>query len=656
MKNLLPIFLQKLNFQILAPIVILFCVVASSSIFIIIELQERLDDIENQSLTNNKINQAIFEFDQIRSSIKSELLAYLLTSDRALRGTLERLEERRKKIQPQFFEALKVRPDFQDDFRKLELTYEKTLNLRRRILAAVESKDIKKAIGYFNSYSVINEINSARMADLRTRLETEAAINREETEEFYNWLRIFMVIIILFGTTVIIYSFHYYRKNLIVPIQKLTEGLNKIKVGHFPKIEQERSSSVEVRNIIEDFNETTANLKNIKEELVAANDNALNLARIKSDFLANMSHEIRTPLNSIIGMSELLKDFDHTEKVSDYISTITSSGNLLLNIVNDILDLSKLETGKIQLDPSLCDIHEFAKSTTSTFTHLFAEKSINFSMHLSSDCPEYIIADYKRLEQIILNLLGNSYKFTPSGSVSLSIRRHPSEEDKKIIFEVTDTGIGISEDIKDQLFTRFTQADSSITKQYGGTGLGLSIVKELVELMKGEIKVESSPGKGSTFTIIVPLVEATEEEVETLQTEIERPSPEQKIVKQSGHILLVDDSKENRKIARLFLEGLPITIDEAQNGVEALAAFEKNDYDLIIMDMQMPVLDGHSATMKIREIENVQSLKKTPVIALTAFVMKNEIEKCISAGCDTHIAKPINRNLLIKTVVEFLNT
>lgn len=651
MKKMLPQFFYRMKFQILAPLVILFSVVASSSLIIIVNLQERLEKIEIQSIVNSKVNKAIFNFDELRNTLKTDLLAYLLTSNPNLKKSILDLEMRRTDQEPELFKALKARPDFEDDFRRMEQTYRKTSGLRKKILDAIENKQNKLALTYYDSYSFIYEINSARLIDLRNRLETEAAMNRLETKEFYNWLLIFMLFIVLFGLAIILYSFKYYKENLLSPIERLKLGLNEIQKGYFPLINDQDSSSIEIQEIMKDFNETAMNLQNIKTELLAANENALNLAKIKSDFLSNMSHEIRTPLNSIIGMCDILQDFKHEKEVEDYISTIVNSGNLLLNIVNDILDLSKLETGKIELDPVPFDINEFVGRINSSFTHLFKEKKLYFRVLVLPETPKFIMADSNRLEQIVLNLLSNAYKFTPTGGVTLTI----SVRDDMLQFKIEDTGIGIDSNMQSQLFTRFTQADSSITKQYGGTGLGLSIVKELVELMNGKIEVSSSAGSGSCFIVLVPLSEVTNQELQQPSNTKETADQFLNQFATPPNILLVDDSKENRKVVNLFLNQLEITIDEATNGVEAIAAYDRNKYDLILMDVQMPVLDGHSATIKIREMESRKGNKRIPIIALTAFVMQEEIKKSKAAGCDAHLSKPINRDLLVNTVIQYLN-
>lgn len=655
MRRLMPTISYRLRFQILAPLIILFSVVASSSLIVIIQLQERLQESERQSLINSKINKAIFSFDQIRSSMKTDILAYLLTSNNNLKKSIKSLELLRKTEEPTFYKALRERPDFEDDFRQLEKTYLKTSILRNRIIEAVDVKDSKRALDYFNSYSLVFEINSARLIDLRNRLETEAAINRNETNEFFNWLLVFMVSILVFGTAVILFSLRYYNENLISPIKRLKEGLHEIQEGRFPIIDKSSRASIEIEGIVDDFNETAINLRSIKEELVTSNENALQLAKIKSDFLSNMSHEIRTPLNSIIGMSELLKDFKHEKEVEEHLKTIINSGNLLLNIVNDILDLSKLENGTIQLDPEPCDINELAGLVKSSFAHLFKEKSLSFSIEISPKTPQFILADCNRLEQIILNLLSNAYKFTPAGGVKLKVLPVNDSDSKMLAFIVEDTGIGIQKNMQDQLFTRFNQGDSSITKQYGGTGLGLSIVKDLIELMHGEVKIESTPGKGSIFTVQVPLVEVSHESFKNSKKLVELSQQKLNTFDKPPKVLLVDDSKENRKVVTLFLKSLNIEIDEAQNGVEAIDAFNKNDYELILMDMQMPILDGHSATKRIREIELSEGKKRTPIIALTAFVMQDEVDKSKLVGCDEHLSKPIKRDLLIDNVIKYLN-
>ncbi len=525
-------------------------------------------------------------------------------------------------------------------------------------------------------------------------------------------------------------------------------------------------------------------------ELALARDQALEASRVKSDFLASMSHEIRTPLNAIIGMAELLSETELDEDQKRYVDAFARAGEALLSLVNDILDLSKIEAGQLELESIDFDLRELAEQALEIYALKTDEKGVELACDIAPDVPQRVRGDPARLRQIILNLIGNAIKFTDQGEIVLHIRRDPQgQEPEELLFSVTDTGIGIPPDKLESIFASFTQVDSSTTRKYGGTGLGLTISRKLVEKMDGRIWVESEPGRGSTFSFTVrlqpaestadrgPVVtdhlegkralvvddnetnrlivrrtleargmqvdEAPDGEsaieafhrarqagrpydavlldcrmpgmdgfsvAETLRREggdvatmmmltssnlsthlrraqgiglgayLVKPVKQQDLLRgvagligeqrvevagavepeeegaeaaRGKRILLVEDTPDNRLLIRAYLKRTPHQLDEAENGEIAVQKFRENRYDLVLMDVQMPVMDGYAATRAIREWEKAQGLEPTPVVALTAHAIKEDSDRSLEAGCTAHLTKPIKKATLLAAIEQY---
>jgi signal transduction histidine kinase/ActR/RegA family two-component response regulator len=440
---------------------------------------------------------------------------------------------------------------------------------------------------------------------------------------------------------------------IVEPIVALAGSMRQVsRDGNF-EVSVQSNSQDEVGQLTRGFNDMLANLQE-RDRMLADRNRELELAvqqatsaresaeqalRVKSMFLANMSHEIRTPMNGILGLTEILLESPLPEREREHVRTVLQSGRALLKIINEILDFSKIEAGKLVLSPTDFNLNDFLQELMQLFGHQARQQGLALSLQLDPDTPAWVCADAGRLRQILANLLGNALKFTPAGSVVLRVSSSPLQSAAiRLVFEVTDTGIGISEAQHSQIFEDFNQGDSSSARRHGGTGLGLSIAMRLARLMNGSISVQSRQGFGSTFVLKVQA-----------QASQAHSAPQADAANVTGQffpnsrVLVVEDNLVNQIVAQAALERLGCQVDLADGGAEGVQAARLQHYDLVLMDCQMPEVDGYEATRQIRLWELAQkSARRLPIAALTAHAMAGDQEKCEAAGMDDYLSKPMS--------------
>ena len=436
----------------------------------------------------------------------------------------------------------------------------------------------------------------------------------------------------------------YLSKSIIGNLNKLMTGVKYIESGNF-------SHSINI-NAKDEFQRLGSAFNQMRDTLEKSINTMESAVQSKGDFLANMSHEIRTPMNGVLGMLTLLEGTQLDDEQHEYIENIRLCGDGLMVVINDILDISKLEAGKLHLETLPFDFRKTIKECCYLLDVQASNKRLNISTIIDNEVPDTLMGDKLRIRQILLNILNNAIKFTYKGRIYLSVKVESHIADQYLLsFAIADQGIGISPEDQLKLFKPFSQVDNSITRKYGGTGLGLIICAKLIKQMKGEISVESEKGKGTTFTFNLPLIKTEGIIKKSTAQRISRLSSEVKLSeKYPIKILLAEDNNINQVIAKKLFQKLGYSIDLAKNGIEAITAVYENKYDMVFMDMQMPSMDGVSAT---KAIIKEQAENHPYIVAMTANVLPQDRKKCFDAGMEYFVGKPVKIEDIIKAIEHY---
>jgi two-component system, sensor histidine kinase len=443
-------------------------------------------------------------------------------------------------------------------------------------------------------------------------------------------------------------------RRITAPVDRLSRAMESVAAsGRFTPVAEQTTDDDLFRSLARSFNklivklgDNDRDLRQAMSALVVARDQADSANIAKSQFLANMSHEIRTPLNGVLAMADIMSRDALDDRQRERLGVIRESGELLLAVLNDVLDLSKIEAGKLELSVADFDLRDLAEACRKSFGAMAQDRGLRFDLTVDPDVDGIWRGDRDRLRQILGNLLSNALKFTVEGSVTTRFSQGPAGA---LRLTVSDTGIGIAADKLSTLFDKFVQADNSTTRRFGGSGLGLAICRELAQLMGGDIVARSIDGEGSTFTVDLPLPRGEARAAAVARATVEDPEEARPL-----RILAAEDNLTNQKVLKAVLDPLDIDLHMTADGQAAVDAWRSGSYDLILMDIQMPLMDGVAATELIRAEERGQGLRRIPILALTANAMTYQVEQYMQAGKDGHVSKPIELQRLYTAIEDVL--
>jgi len=532
--------------------------------------------------------------------------------------------------------------------RWLKEAAELEISVRRKsdISADFSMNDVRLLVEKETGKNIIDKIRliKKQFIEVENKLMKERKVSQTQAAEFTFIIVILGSILASILTAILAY---FLSKKVIDDLNTLSHGARSIEKGdlqHTILI----SGNDEFSRLANTFNTMT---KSLKESI----DLMEHAVQSKGDFLANMSHEIRTPMSGVLGMLTLLEDTKLDDEQIEYIESMRLCGDGLLVVINDILDISKLEAGKLHIEVLPFDFRKTISECCYLLDVQASNKGLNIRSTIDAKVPETLIGDKLRIRQILLNIINNSIKFTDKGDIDLSIKVESHAADKYLLsFTIIDEGIGISLEEQKKLFKPFSQVDNSITRKYGGTGLGLIICAQLIKQMKGSISVESEKGKGTSFTVKIPLVKTQSIKKIKSSSPFNRFSVEEKLAdKYPIKILLAEDNNINQAIAKKLFQKLGYDIDIAKDGIEAVTAVQEVKYDLIFMDMQMPNMDGVTAT---KAIIKDQPEDHPYIVAMTANVLSQDREKCFDAGMEDFVGKPVDIDNIIRAIEKHANS